>query len=433
MYKCYLNMKLVILFLFIISVCWCKQGFGPGEQDWDYAEVRKGAHMFWWLYYTTADVEKPESKPLIIWLQGGPGGSSTGYGNFEELGPLDSNLNPRNHTWVKDYNVIFIDNPVGTGFSYVDSTSLLTTNNAQIARDLVECLRSFYKKLPQFESTPLYITSESYGGKMDIEFALLLDQEIKEGKIKSNLKGVTLIDSWISPIDSVLTWAPFLLETGMIDIDGYERIDKEARKCQDLLDSGRYTEATNQWSQTETVIFSVTQNIDFYNILTKVKGYPIRYNSNFVHGLQLRQASDSLNSIMNNEVKKALNLSSDIYWTESNGQVFSTLGEDFMKPVIHIVEEVLNTTSIKVQVVSGQLDLIVDTPGTYKWVMDMHFKDKRNWLNAKRKPLLANRYIEGYVKKYGTFEFYWVSRSGHMVPADNPYAMAKILENLTNE
>lgn len=57
--------------------------------------------MFWWLYYTTSDVEKPESKPLIIWLQGGPGGSSTGYGNFEELGPLDSNLNPRNHTWVR--------------------------------------------------------------------------------------------------------------------------------------------------------------------------------------------------------------------------------------------------------------------------------------------------------------------------------------------
>ncbi|XP_044735684.1 retinoid-inducible serine carboxypeptidase-like [Chrysoperla carnea] len=432
MCKCYLNMKLVILFLLIISVSWCKKGFGPGEQEWDYAEVRKGAHMFWWLYYTTAHVENPESKPLLIWLQGGPGVSSTGIGNFEEFGPLDSNLNRRNHTWVKDYNVIFIDNPVGTGFSYVDSTSLLTTNNAQIARDLVECLRSFYKKLPQFENTPLYITSESYGGKMNIEFALLLNKEIKEGKIKSNLKGVTLIDSWISPINSVLTWAPFLLVTGMIDIDGYEKIDKEARKCQDLVESGRYSEATNQWGQTETETTSVTQNIDFYNILTKVK-YQTRYKSNFVDGLESRQDSDSLNSIMNNEVKQALNLPSNVYWSESNKQVFSNLSEDFMKPVIHIVEEVLNTTSIKVQVVSGQLDLIVDTPGTYKWVMGMYFKNKRHWVKAQRKPLLVNRYIEGFVKKYGTFEFYWVSRSGHMVPADNPYAMAKILENLTTE
>lgn len=56
--------------------------------------------MFWWLYHTTADVQNYEDKPLIIWLQGGPGVSGTGFGNFEELGLLDSNLKPRNHTWV---------------------------------------------------------------------------------------------------------------------------------------------------------------------------------------------------------------------------------------------------------------------------------------------------------------------------------------------
>lgn len=38
-------------------------------------------------------------------------------------------------------------------------------------------------------------------------------QAQKDGEINSNLKGVGLGDSWISPIDSVLTWAPFLLET----------------------------------------------------------------------------------------------------------------------------------------------------------------------------------------------------------------------------
>ena len=33
-------------------------------------------------------------------VQGGPGGSSCGFGNFEEIGPLDVELNPRNTTWV---------------------------------------------------------------------------------------------------------------------------------------------------------------------------------------------------------------------------------------------------------------------------------------------------------------------------------------------
>ena len=83
-------------------------GFGPGEQEWGYVTVRPKAHMFWWLYYTTADVNtKYEEKPLIIWLQGGPGVSGTAYGNFEELGPLDTNLKPRNHTWVPIYILTF--------------------------------------------------------------------------------------------------------------------------------------------------------------------------------------------------------------------------------------------------------------------------------------------------------------------------------------
>jgi len=38
-------------------------------------------------------------------------------------------------------------------------------------------------------------------------------QAQKNGTIKSNLKGVALGDAWISPIDSVMTWAPFLLST----------------------------------------------------------------------------------------------------------------------------------------------------------------------------------------------------------------------------
>lgn len=75
-------------------------GFGPGEQDYGYVNVRDGAHMFWWLYHTTANVTNSAERPLILWLQGGPGGSSCGYGNFEILGPLDLDLQPRDHTWV---------------------------------------------------------------------------------------------------------------------------------------------------------------------------------------------------------------------------------------------------------------------------------------------------------------------------------------------
>lgn len=73
---------------------------------------------------------------------------------------------------VKDYNVLFIDNPVGTGFSYVTSPKGYATTNAVIAHDLVECIKGFLKELPGFANVPTYITTESYGGKMGAEFAL---------------------------------------------------------------------------------------------------------------------------------------------------------------------------------------------------------------------------------------------------------------------
>lgn len=131
------------------------------------------------MYYTTADVSSYTERPLIIWLQGGPGASSTGYGNFAELGPLDLDLNERNHTWVKNANVLFIDSPVGSGFSYAESSSALTRDNKQIAEDLVQTMRGFYEKLPEFKSVPLAITSESYGGKVAAEFAYELDKVIR--------------------------------------------------------------------------------------------------------------------------------------------------------------------------------------------------------------------------------------------------------------
>lgn len=184
--------------------------FNTKDNDFGFVNVRDGAHMFYWLYYTKAPVKRYYDRPLIIWLQGGPGASSCGHGNFEEIGPYDVNLNERNFTWIKDMNVLFIDNPVGSGFSFVDNLSLLTTNNKQIADDLISFMRIFLTKHPEFQTVPLYIFSESYGGKMAAEFALELHRSIESGSIRSNLKAVVFGDPWISPIDSMLSWAPFL-------------------------------------------------------------------------------------------------------------------------------------------------------------------------------------------------------------------------------
>ena len=227
--------------------------------------------MFHWLYYTTADVESFYDRPLVLWLQGGPGASSTGYGNFEELGPLDLQLNEREFTWVKDYNVVFVDNPVGSGFSYVDSKELLTKSNEEIANDLVTFMKEFYKLHPEFKSVELHLMTESYGGKMGAEFAYLLDKEIQLGNLDCNLKSLGLIDSWISPIDSMKSWAPFLLNMGAVDQMGHDRIAESTRLTEAALEAGRFADSTVKWWETSDVVSQETHGIDFYNVLFHTK------------------------------------------------------------------------------------------------------------------------------------------------------------------
>jgi len=99
-----------------------------------YLTVGKNNSALAFLFYGKKGVtNKAELKnyPTILWLNGGPGSSSQ-MGNLQELGPLRLRRNfeviveANNYTWVNNFNVLFVDQPVGTGLSYAD-----TTNGAQ--------------------------------------------------------------------------------------------------------------------------------------------------------------------------------------------------------------------------------------------------------------------------------------------------------------
>lgn len=152
--------------------------------------------------------------------------------------------------------------------------------------------------------------------------------------MNANLAGVGLGDSWISPIDSVVTWAPYLLQLGVVDNAGYKTIMAAANRTALAVRDGRWSDATNEWSRTEGVVMSVTHGVDFYNVLTKI-GY--QYGSKrWKPVLPGAEPRDALNNVMNNQVKKALDLPSSLYWSESSGTVFQALSSDFMKPVTDV-------------------------------------------------------------------------------------------------
>lgn len=52
---------------------------------------------------------------------------------------------------MKAANVLFVDNPVGTGYSYVTDNSAYTTNVSQIADDLLTLFQAFLQQQPAFQ------------------------------------------------------------------------------------------------------------------------------------------------------------------------------------------------------------------------------------------------------------------------------------------
>ena len=90
--------------------------------------------MFYWLNYADDGVK---NAPLVLWLQGGPGAGSE-FAKFIENGPTDVYGNKRNTSWTRVAHMLYVDNPIGTGFSYSKAPPQgFATTDAEIAAHLV--------------------------------------------------------------------------------------------------------------------------------------------------------------------------------------------------------------------------------------------------------------------------------------------------------
>ncbi|XP_029637843.1 retinoid-inducible serine carboxypeptidase [Octopus sinensis] len=395
---------------------------------WGYVNVRPQAYMFYWMY----EHVEPENRPLILWLQGGPGASSVGFGNFMEIGPLDINLQHRKYTWLTEASLLFIDNPVGSGFSYVTSDSALAKDVQTIAHDLITTLKTVLKK-PLFRKVPLYIFSESYGGKMASVFSLRLWKAIQNGELKCNFRGLAMGDSWIDPSKIVLSWAPFLHTMSLVDENGRALVNRYAEKVAGLVKLGQYADATRMWRATENVVANLTGGVNWYNILQwSPRATRDSYqNQEFIDTPQHIKdlfwtwtgplQISKLSKLMNTVIRKKLGvIPSHVVWGSQAGKVFVAQVGEFMRAETKVVNELIRSSRLKVVVYSGQLDLIVATLGTEKWVEDLDIA--MAFKNTKRRILVdpITQTVMGYKRSLKNFSFYWMLNAGHMIPSDNP-------------
>ena len=65
-------------------------------------------------------------------------------------------------------------------------------------------------------------------------------------------------------------------------------------------------------------------------------------------------------------------LNKDIEFASQADKVYEAMYEDFMKPYVHLVEELLRRKTY-VMIYNGQNDLIVESPGTFRWAEQVHY------------------------------------------------------------
>ncbi|CAE6534159.1 unnamed protein product [Rhizoctonia solani] len=128
-----------------------------------YADLTAQQSMFWFF----AARKDPDTAPLALWLNGGPGSSSM-IGLFQENGPCRMNedeLTVRHnpYSWNEYANMLYIDQPIGAGYSYGQE---IVESSKEAAIALWDMLQIFFSdsKFSKYASRDFAIWTESYGG-----------------------------------------------------------------------------------------------------------------------------------------------------------------------------------------------------------------------------------------------------------------------------
>ncbi|EPE28601.1 alpha/beta-Hydrolase [Glarea lozoyensis ATCC 20868] len=139
--------------------------FDIGESYAGLMPISKAANESRQLYFWFFPSENTEaSDEILIWLNGGPGCSSL-EGLLQENGPFTWQYGtykpvPNPYTWVNLTNVVWVEQPVGTGFSQGVPTA---TSEADVAAQFLGFWENFVNTFA-LQGRKVYITGESYAG-----------------------------------------------------------------------------------------------------------------------------------------------------------------------------------------------------------------------------------------------------------------------------
>ncbi|XP_047180597.1 serine carboxypeptidase-like [Vigna umbellata] len=373
----------------------------------------KAARMFYFFF----ESRKNKNDPVVIWLTGGPGCASE-LALFYENGPfhINKNLSLRwnDYGWDQASNIIFVDQPTGTGFSYSSDKSDLRHDETGVSTDLYDFLQEFFKAHPNFVKNDFYIFGESYAGHYVPALASRINSANKQKQgLHINLKGLAIGNGFTNPAIQYEAYPDFALQSRIITKAQYDIVRKSVPLCDRAIKNCGTTFPFSCLLALEICenilgrILSFAGNINYFDIRKKCEG-SMCYNFTNVETLLNMQ-----------KVKSALGVRGDLKYNLCSIKVHNAMAEDTMRN-LEVGIPALLEDGIKLLVYAGEKDLVCNWLGNSRWVHAMKWSGQNAFGKSPVVKFMVDGAVAASLRSHGPLSFLKVHEAGHLVPMDRP-------------
>lgn len=383
------------------------------------------SNLFFWFFPA---MENPESAPVSLWLQGGPGTSSM-FGLFAENGPylVDENGNAqlRPVTWARTISMLYVDNPVGTGYSFTNSTKGYSRNQTDVSRNMLEMLQQFFTLFGDYASNDFYLSGESYAGKYVPSIGVALHESRGKLRVPINFKGIAIGNGMIDPI-TMLTYGDFLYNIGLIDRDQTRHVQEECNRTASLILEKNYVQALQM---AYILILGVVPGAPTY--FGNVTGY--NYGYNYLLTEKPEEHSRYKTFVATPTVRQAIHVGEMPYNTDLS-KVAVFFANDLMQSVRDKLILLLDN-SYKALLYSGHLDIIVSSAATETLMYSLEWSGSEEWSKAEKEIWRSSdgQRVHGYVKHARNTTLVIIRNAGHIAPHDQPEATYEMITRFIND
>lgn len=388
-----------------------------------YITVNKeyNSNMFFWFFPA---MHNPKSAPVVLWLQGGPGATSM-FGLFMENGPFivtaNKTLKMRKYSWNIAHNLLYIDNPVGTGYSFTENDKGYATNETHVGRDVHTLLVQFFQLFPELQENEFFVTGESYAGK----YVPAVSHAIKDYNFKAqpkiNLKGLAIGNGLTDP-ENQLLYGDYLYQLGLIDINGRELFHSYEQKGRELIQKKKFNEAFE--------LFDMLLDSDLTgqpSLFKNLTGFD--YYFNYLYTQDSNDSNWMSEWIQRVDVRRAIHVGNCSFHVEDKN-VEKHLKSDIMQSLAILISDL--TQHYRVLIYNGQLDIIVAYPLTENYLQNLKWPGAAKYKTAPRKLWRVGNELAGYSKTVDNLTEVLVRNAGHMVPSDQPKWALDLITRFTH-